>query len=52
MADLKFGHYTGEEQGMTLRVAKAAAGLPLGLGWRCLMGEKRELGSRTPMLVL
>jgi hypothetical protein len=27
MSDLKFGHYTGEEKGMTLRVAKAAAGL-------------------------
>jgi hypothetical protein len=31
MVDLKFGHYTGEEKGTTLRVAEAAAGLPLGV---------------------
>jgi hypothetical protein len=31
MAHRKFGHYTGEEKGTTLRMAKAAAGLPLGV---------------------
>jgi hypothetical protein len=31
MVHRKFGHYAGEEKGTTLRMAKAAAGLPRGV---------------------